>query len=552
MPPRPARVEYNDWRQVELPAAAAFEPTLPVSVIIPCWNLAAGTLAMTLAALEGQTWPRSLFEVVIVDDGSEPALEPPRTTLDVRVVRQERRGFGTNRARNAGVRAARHGILLFLDGDALVERNWIAAHARWHHVVSDVLTIGFRACAAMDDLDAAAVRSRPGSLAELLSGRPVDPPWIEGAMLRTGDLTSRSDDAFRAAEGGNVGVARRFYDLVGGFDESWTRPGMDDTEFFYRVHARGALLAPVRDALAWHQGRWAVDRDAKNRSLRLQRRKAAHLIAHPGFRGDHPGRIYAVPQYVVTIDDPGRLPTDRLIEAVENLLADRVHDLVVRVDARAPDDGERATQLREAFGPDPRVRIGDGRSALDEFPVSRFHVTLPAAVFARGLVRRLSARLGTAVTLSGTLPGGARVTMTRTWALHRARRGGGVPADFGEARTIAARRLKLVTPASVRSAGRLAEDPFSGWARLRRAWGDVRAVTDAPRLVRWLGYEARRALGGGRVTAGIRGGGGGVIAGTAHAPSSPLFSGSEAYVADGGAARRGARTSRRTDCRARR
>ena len=116
MNPEPARVPYNDWRQVDMPAPEAFAPTLPVSVIVPAYRAPAETLARTLAALEGQTWPRDLFEVVIVDDGSEPPLERPRSTpLNVKTVLQERCGFGAARARNTGVRAAAHDILLFLE-----------------------------------------------------------------------------------------------------------------------------------------------------------------------------------------------------------------------------------------------------------------------------------------------------------------------------------------------------------------------------------------------------------------------------------------------------
>ena len=56
MNPEPARVPYNDWRQVDVPAPEAFSPTLPVSVIVPAYRTPAETLA---TALEGQTWPRS-------------------------------------------------------------------------------------------------------------------------------------------------------------------------------------------------------------------------------------------------------------------------------------------------------------------------------------------------------------------------------------------------------------------------------------------------------------------------------------------------------------
>ena len=113
---------------------------------MPCFE-APDALALTLAGLEGQAWPRALLEVVVVDDGSEPPLElpalPVSAPLDVKLVRQARRGFGLARARNGGARAAAHPILVFLDGDVIAEAGLLAAHARWHHAVSDALTLGF-------------------------------------------------------------------------------------------------------------------------------------------------------------------------------------------------------------------------------------------------------------------------------------------------------------------------------------------------------------------------------------------------------------------------
>ena len=484
MIPGPVSVRYNDWRQVDMPAPEAFTPTLPVSVIIPYYRTPAETLARTLAALEGQTWPRDLFEVVIVDDGSEPPLERPRRTpLDVKVVRQERCGFGAARARNTGVRAAAHDILLFLDSDMLAEAGWIAAHARWHHVVSDALTLGSHNHAAVDDLDAETIRRRRGSLRELFSNRPVDPNWIDSHLARTNDLTSKADDLFRVVESGNLGIGRMFYESIGGFDESFARWGMEDTELGYRAYTRGGLLVPVRDAFAWHQGRWKEGRDAKGRDLRLQRGKAAHLIAHPGFRGKRLRRIFTVPQYAVTVDAAHR-PIDLVVETAANILADPEYDLVVRVETPMSDDAERLARLREEFGADSRVRVGAAGSALDEFPASRFHITLPAAVFARGMVRRLRVRLGSAAIAASTLPDGSRVSITRTWALHRARRTGGSPADFGEARTIPAAALKPESSGPT--------DYPAKWHTLLNWMRDIRSPGEAWALLKGLIVAVRR------------------------------------------------------------
>ena len=499
--PRPTDVPYNDWRRVALPAPEAFTPALPVSVVVPCYQVPAATLSMTLAALEGQTYPRDLFEVVLVDDGSEPPLARPPSPLNVRVVRQERRGFGIARARNTGVEAAAHGIVLFLDADMLAEADWMAAHARWHHAVSDVLTVGLLAYVAVDGIDAERIRRRPGTLESLWSGRPVDPPdEVEAHLVRTGDLTSRADDLFWVARGGNFGIGKDFYGLVGGNDESFARWGMEEVDLAYRAYAYGGLLAPVREAFAWHQGRRGEGGEAKERSLRLQYAKAAHGIAHRDLRGNRPGRIFSVPQHVVSVP-ADRVPADRVIETVLDVLADREHDLVVRVETLA-DRGEGPELLRETFGPDPRVRVGSRGPALDEFPTAPFHVALPAtATFPRGLVSRLRAGLGDAATAHAVLSDGARVSITRTWALHRARRWAAKPSDFGEERALSAAALGLGRRSASRGGRRRSVEPAgypTSWERLLDRARRVRGPKDAWAFSKWLGFRSVRWIAGRR------------------------------------------------------
>ena len=614
--PRPTDVRYNDWRQVALPSPEEFTPTLPVSVVAPCYQVPAATLSMTLAALEGQTYPRDLFEVVLVDDGSEPPLVRPRSPLNVRVVRQERRGFGIARARNTGVAAAAHGIVLFLDADTLVEADWMAAHARWHHAVSDVLTVGLRASVAVDGIDAEQVRRRPGTLKSLWAGRPVDPPDdVEAHLVRTDDLTSRADDLFLVVLGGNFGIGKDFYGMVGGSDESFARWGMEEVELGYRAYTCGGLLAPVREAFAWHQGRRDEGRDARERSLRLQYAKAAHRIAHRGLRGNRPGRIFSVPQHVVSVaadrvpadlvietvldvladrehdlvvrvetladrgdesfarwgmeevelgyraytcggllapvreafawhqgrrdegrdarerslrlqyakaahriahrglrgNRPGRIfsvpqhvvsvaadrvPADLVVETVLDVLADREHDLVVRVETLA-DRGDGSELLRETFGPDPRVLVGSRGSALDEFPEAPFHVELPAAAtFPRDLVSRLRTGLSDAATAHAVLPDGARVSITRTWALHRARRWSARPSDFGEERALSAAALGLGCRSASR--GRAVEPAGhpTRWERLRDRARQVCSPKDAWAFSKWLWFRSVRRVAG--------------------------------------------------------
>jgi len=254
--------------------------------------------------------------VIVVDDGSDPPLELTQPTpLRLRVIHQEDLGFGLARARNTGARAAQGDVLIFLDCDMIPEDGWLAAHARWHHAASDLLTLGFRNHVDPSGISAADVAERPGSLAELFAGRRVQrPEWIEFHMTRTASLTSSDDDLFRVVTGGNLGVSRAFHNDTGGHDESFTQWGAEDVEFGYRAYTMGAVLVPAREALCWHQGEGAEPSEAESASLELQRAKISQLIAHRGFRSAAAGRSFTIPQFVVTVraGDGGRADRPRI------------------------------------------------------------------------------------------------------------------------------------------------------------------------------------------------------------------------------------------------
>ena len=180
-------------------------------------------------------------------------------------------------------------------------------------------------------------------------------------MTRTRELTSGADDLFRVVTGGNLGASRAFFESVGGYDETFTQWGAEDTEFGYRAYTMGGLLVPARDALCWHQGAGAAPNEAESVSLELQQAKISQLIAHHGFRKTASGRSFTVPQYVVTVQ-PG--DADDQMATAEQVLANGIHDLVVWI--AEPSDSEAALEpgremIRRLLGGDPRVRFGPVR-----------------------------------------------------------------------------------------------------------------------------------------------------------------------------------------------
>lgn len=493
-----AVVRYNDWRRAAEPVRPGSARALPVSVVIPYYE-APDALARTLAGLERQTWPRRLFEVVVVDDGSRRPLERPAgSPLAIRVLRQEDRGFRLARARNLGAGAAAHDVLVFLDQDLIPEAGLLAAHVRWHAAAAGVLSVGFCARVSVGGIGPDDVRLRLGSLAELFAGRPWDPPWTDAHMALTGRWTARRDDLFRAVTGGNLGISRALFEEVGGFDESFTAYGGEDTEFGYRVQNRGGLLAPAPEAFAWHQGRWARDRRTRERRKREQRGKLAGLIAHPGFRPRKAGPPWPVPRYVVTLE-AGDVPDERPAAAVARLLRDPVRDLVVRVVPGPGCRGFTPGSLERRFPDDPRVLIAPARGALDQFPNSPLHVTLRSgAEWPRGLLAALTAALGDRAAAGVDFEDGGRATIERAWALHRARRADRPVTDFGDVAALrwsdpgfAIRRRLYRLPAGMPPAAGPLE------AAARRLWAEARRVRNprrARRFLRWLAAAFLRRL----------------------------------------------------------
>jgi len=98
--------------------APAFTP--PVSILVPAFNEAVG-IERSVRSLAGSRFP-ARFEVLVIDDGSTDGTADLVEALGlarVRVLRQANRGKSA--ALNAGLTAAKHDIVVTVDGDTVFE-----------------------------------------------------------------------------------------------------------------------------------------------------------------------------------------------------------------------------------------------------------------------------------------------------------------------------------------------------------------------------------------------------------------------------------------------
>jgi glycosyltransferase involved in cell wall biosynthesis len=102
-----------------------------ISVVLPTRNPHSDRLQRTLAGLAAQALSRSEWELVAVDSDSHPPListaSPQLGELGARVVVEPAPGLTP--ARLAGIRAARGEVLVFVDDDNVLSRNYLAAVA---------------------------------------------------------------------------------------------------------------------------------------------------------------------------------------------------------------------------------------------------------------------------------------------------------------------------------------------------------------------------------------------------------------------------------------
>jgi GT2 family glycosyltransferase len=198
-------------------------------------------LALVLSALAAQSDPG--FDVVIADDGSDPPAERELADLAAQLpfavdwVWQEDQGFRKMRAQNTAALRRRSELLLFVDGDCVPYRDWVATYRRYarpgeflvggYIFLSEEQTLGLT-----PDAVRAGAHEQPLHASTWWRLHSVD--WRN--RLYAGRRTNRP-----RIRGGNFAVARELFERVDGFDEAFAGYGKEDSELRNRMRNAGAL-----------------------------------------------------------------------------------------------------------------------------------------------------------------------------------------------------------------------------------------------------------------------------------------------------------------------
>lgn len=202
-----------------------------VSVIIPVYNDHKG-IERCLSALEGQTYPTSAFEVIVVDNNSPQSIEPVvRPYKFARCVVEKKQG--SYAARNTGTREARGELLGFTDADCIPKPEWITKATQ--HFEENPLVGGI----------AGGIFSGSGDT-------PVQKALEQrGFLSQTGTI---QHPFLPYAQTANAWYRRDVFETVGFFEPDWLSGG--DADFSWRMQLQTDYsLVHVPEAAIVHNHR---------------------------------------------------------------------------------------------------------------------------------------------------------------------------------------------------------------------------------------------------------------------------------------------------------
>src|SRR5499425_978232 len=225
-----------------------------ISVVMPVYN-AATTLAECLTRLCTSTFGD--FEIVIVDDGSTDQSRAIAENFPVRIVPTSGR-VGPAAARNLGARMATGEVLFFIDSDVMVRPDTLG-----------LLAESFEAGDVDGLCGVQAAQMRYTNLASQYKNM-----WMRWTYLRqTGDVPLFYTTA--------AAIRREAFLRVGGFDQGYATPNVEDTAFGQKLARLGVRVRVHPDLEVEHVKAYSIRgmlRTDFMRAVSLTRLK----LRHPG------------------------------------------------------------------------------------------------------------------------------------------------------------------------------------------------------------------------------------------------------------------------------
>ena len=222
-----------------------------ISIIIPTSNRKK-LLEQVLYALNVQTWKE--FEVIIIDDGSVDgtqqfisSFQSPYLLRYVYLNKQE--GNGASHSRNVGIDMAIGDVIIFLDSDSLVHKNFVEEHYRFHQVHNNLAVVGIRWELLYEEIDIDLIKR-----GFMKSDLPVKSLEKQNRMFQFFSYNlSQYEVPWWFFSTSNASVRKDALHKVGKFDEEFGKYILyEDTEIAYRLYKNSTKFVLNANTECYH------------------------------------------------------------------------------------------------------------------------------------------------------------------------------------------------------------------------------------------------------------------------------------------------------------
>jgi glycosyltransferase involved in cell wall biosynthesis len=230
-------------------------------------------LALVLSALLTQS--EKSFEVMIADDGSDERTKKviadysARAFFPIKHFWQENKGFRKSRILNEAIRAARGDTLIFLDGDCVPHKEFVAQHVALqdgkHYVAGRRVDLSkeFTARLTPAEIEKGALNGLPLGLFRLWmdSIRKTGSTPFHRAYMVKNPLLRKVFGMEKVVDlkGCNFSAKREHMLAIDGFDESYEGYGREDTDVEIRLQNLGLKIRSAKNLCLqfhlWHEQR---------------------------------------------------------------------------------------------------------------------------------------------------------------------------------------------------------------------------------------------------------------------------------------------------------
>lgn len=224
------------------------------SIIVPVFNQWY-LIPDLLTCLHRQAFSKALFEVLIVDNGSDEMAAPNIEGLNLTILHCKRPG--SYAARNLAMESARGDWLVFTDADCSPRASWLSELK--HAVLS--IDGDRHLFAGQVKLVQKSVCPGPYEVYDLVKGIRQD-RYVQKGYAATANLC----------------IPKSLVERIGHFDDQLFSGG--DVEFCRRATASGAVLHYLEHAIVYHPPRTSW----KSVALKSRRIKGGHFMSAVGLR----------------------------------------------------------------------------------------------------------------------------------------------------------------------------------------------------------------------------------------------------------------------------